>query len=322
MGGPPLRLLLLSFSILYFSLGSAAAADNAAAAAAADPAARPASAAEATDGVPAGAAAADEAAAAADEAVGAEDEAAAAAPDAAAAAAAAPPSSAAAAVPPAPAAAAAAPPAPAAAAAPPLPAAAEAADSPLAAAAAAAAAGRPLSEEELEAAAAEIEEELRGLQRLGFTKTTTPAPGFFKEFGMGLKNFALAPFRAAAEVFRSPLRAAKGNKGSMLLLAHKVGDAAADAKKRWTELARDVWRLATMSPERMQQAKQLQQTAAIEDAAAARSLLRSDGAAAERFGQHLQQTELLQQQLHQQYQQQKSEDQLQREFERFLESAN
>lgn len=175
-----------------------------------------------------------------------------------------------------------------------------------------------LSAEEYAEAEKEVLEELEILNRFSVTNTTTRAPGFFKEAAIGLKNFVTAPLRAARDIFTRPVESLSSNIGSASITANKVKSAVANEDGSWKEVARDWWRLVTMSPERLKEAEIANQKAALEGDDAAKNLMHSDGKSAEEFGAYLQRTLDADQYRRQLEEERKSEEVLDREFQMML----
>ncbi|KAL8271186.1 hypothetical protein Esti_004847 [Eimeria stiedai] len=172
-----------------------------------------------------------------------------------------------------------------------------------------------LTADEYAQAEAEVQAELEALKRFHGTTTTTPLPGFFKEAALGLRNFVTAPVRAAHAILTRPGESLRSNTGSASLAVSKVKDLAAGKEGSFGELARDWWRMFTMSPDRIKEAKAASRRAALEGSAASRNVMHSDGATAENFGSRLEESRRAERLMQELSESSKSEDQLQREFE-------
>ncbi|KAL8432276.1 hypothetical protein Efla_000860 [Eimeria flavescens] len=172
-----------------------------------------------------------------------------------------------------------------------------------------------LTPEEFEEAEREVLDELYGLHRFRKTTTTTPRPGFFKETALGVRNFFTAPVRAAYALVTRPAESFSANSGSASLAIEKIKDVAEGKEGSVGELARDWWRLFTMSPDREREAERYSKKAALEGDLASRNVMRSDGKTAEEFGNKLAETWQLDQFRRTLQDEGKSDEQIHKEFE-------
>ncbi|KAL8434182.1 hypothetical protein ACSSS7_003322 [Eimeria intestinalis] len=132
---------------------------------------------------------------------------------------------------------------------------------------------------------------------------------------LGVRNFVTAPVRAAHAIFTRPGDSLRSNTGSATLAASRLKDVAAGKEGSVKELARDWWRLFTMSPDRIKEAEVAAMRAAIDGKAATRNVMHSDGATGEAFGNRLEETREAERLVKELTESSKSEDELQREFE-------
>ncbi|KAL8456035.1 hypothetical protein Emag_000164 [Eimeria magna] len=180
-----------------------------------------------------------------------------------------------------------------------------------------------LSADEYAQAEAEVLAELELLNRFHATTTTTPRPGFFKEVSVPAAVAALAVVVALVllllllphAILSRPGESLRSSSGSAALAISKMKDVATGKEGGVKELARDWWRLFTMSPDRMKEAEAASMRAALDGSAASRNLMRSDGATAVAFGSKLDETREAERLIKELSEGSKSEDLLQREFE-------